>query len=64
MTVMTNEEIDEFIEDLREWREVLRSSKEEARKLLMHVGILLPDGRLSEWYKQLCGLDESHDVRY
>ena len=64
MTVMTPEEIDEFREHLRKRQEILRSSKEEARKLLTHVGILLPDGRLSDWYKELCGLDKSHDVRY
>jgi hypothetical protein len=64
MTVMTSEEIAEYKEKLRKWSEILGSSKEEARKLLTHVGILLPDGRLSEWYKDLCGLDKSHDVRY
>lgn len=65
MTVMTDEERAEFREHLRKRREILRTSKEEARKLLMHVGILTSDRKLAWWFKELYGLDKSYDdVRY
>ena len=50
---MTKKEVEEFKALLRKQREEVNSSKEAAEKLLIKLGVLMPDGTLSEPFKEL-----------
>jgi len=50
---MTKKEIEEFMEILRKQKEEVSNSKEAAEKLLMELGVLTPDGKITERFKGL-----------
>lgn len=67
MSGMSTTEYIELLEALRRRGELVSSSKEAARELLVNVGVLTPDGRLTERFKwlQLYGPNkDAVDVRY
>jgi hypothetical protein len=67
MSGMSQSEYDELLEAIRKRGELVSSSKEAAREFLVNLGVLTPDGRLTERFKdlQLYGPNkDAVDVRY
>lgn len=50
---MSKKEIEQFMAILRKQKEEVSNSKDAAEKLLIKLGVLMPDGNLSERFKEL-----------